>query len=57
MWLGHHSPAFTLATYVHSLPDHRPDASFLGTLTRSGVAEASQSSGQPVHEPQQIAVF
>lgn len=21
MWLGHHSAAFTLATYVHLLPD------------------------------------
>ncbi len=24
MWLGHHSPAFTLATYVHLLPDDLP---------------------------------
>ena len=23
-WLGHHSPAFTLATYVHLLPDDLP---------------------------------
>jgi hypothetical protein len=23
--LGHHSPAFTLATYVHLLPDDLPD--------------------------------
>jgi len=33
MWLGHHSPAFTLATYVHLLPDDLPDASFLDSLT------------------------
>src|SRR5262245_61963185 len=33
MWLGHHSPAFTLATYVHLLPDDLPDASFLDGLT------------------------
>jgi integrase len=33
MWLGHHSPAFTLATYVHLLPDDLPDASFLDALT------------------------
>jgi integrase len=26
MWLGHHSPAFTLATYVHLIPDDLPDA-------------------------------
>lgn len=25
MWLGHHSPAFTLSTYVHLLPDDLPD--------------------------------
>ena len=29
MWLGHHSPAFTLATYVHLLPDDLPDPDFL----------------------------
>jgi integrase len=34
MWLGHHSPAFTLATYVHLLPDDLPDPSFLEVLTR-----------------------
>lgn len=36
MWLGHHSPAFTLATYVHLLPDDLPDVSFLDNLMRSG---------------------
>jgi integrase len=33
MWLGHHSPAFTLWTYVHLLPDDLPDPSFLDNLT------------------------
>ena len=33
MWLGHHSPAFTLATYVHLLPDDLPDPNFLDVLT------------------------
>jgi hypothetical protein len=33
MWLGHHSPAFTLATYVHLLPDDLPDPGFLDSLT------------------------
>jgi integrase len=28
VWLGHHSPAFTLATYVHLLPDDAADAAF-----------------------------
>jgi len=29
VWLGHHSPAFTLATYVHLMPDDLPDAALL----------------------------
>ena len=29
LWLGHHSPAFTLATYVHLLPDDLPEVGFL----------------------------
>jgi integrase len=33
MWLGHHSPAFTLAVYVHLLADDLPDPDFLDTLT------------------------
>ncbi|HET7572130.1 MAG TPA: tyrosine-type recombinase/integrase [Gaiellaceae bacterium] len=33
VWLGHHSPAFTLATYVHLLPDDLPAAGFLDALT------------------------
>ena len=35
MWLGHHSPAFTLATYVHLLPDDLPGAAFLDEVTRT----------------------
>ena len=33
--LGHHSPAFTLATYVHLIPDDLPDASFFDAPTTS----------------------
>jgi integrase len=33
IWLGHHSPAFTLATYVHLIADDLPDATFLDTIT------------------------
>lgn len=33
-WLGHHSPAFTLSTYVHLLADDLPDPAFLDDLTR-----------------------
>jgi integrase len=34
--LGHHSPAFTLATYVHLLPGDLPDPAFLDALTVGG---------------------
>lgn len=34
MWLGHHSPAFTLATYVHLLPDDLPSPEFLDEVTQ-----------------------
>jgi integrase len=33
VWLGHHSPGFTLATYVHLIADDLPDASFLDGIT------------------------
>jgi hypothetical protein len=33
VWLGHHSPAFTLAAYVHLLPDDLPDPGFLDAVT------------------------
>jgi len=49
VWLGHHSPAFTLATYVHLLPDDAPDPAFLETLlTRrpgEGVDQVDSASG------------
>lgn len=32
-WLGHHSPAFTLAVYVHLLPDDLPTVDFLDDMT------------------------
>ena len=31
MLLGHHSPAFTLATYVHLMPDDLPEPTFVDT--------------------------
>src|SRR5947207_15589365 len=34
MWLGHHSPSFTLATYVHLLPEDLADPDFLDSVTR-----------------------
>jgi integrase len=44
MWLGHHSPAFTLATYVHLLPDDLPDPAFLDRITSGETAPASRAS-------------
>jgi len=45
MWLGHHSPAFTLATYVHLIPDDLPDPSFLDALTaQSGNTMATRAA-------------
>jgi integrase len=43
MWLGHHSPAFTLATYVHLLPDDLPDPSFLDLLTGGAAGVRSRA--------------
>lgn len=40
MWLGHHSPAFTLATYVHLLPDDLSEAPELDLFTH-GSTEGS----------------
>ncbi len=40
----HHSPAFTLATYVHLLPDDLPDPGFLDSLTCTDAAEQSPGS-------------
>jgi integrase len=51
-WLGHHSPAFTLATYIHLLSDDvaapldldaeiRPGASGSDTATRDSILEAA----------------
>lgn len=34
-WLGHHSPAFTLAVYVHLLPEDAADPAFLDSVTAS----------------------
>jgi integrase len=40
VWLGHHSPAFTLATYVHLLADDLPDADLFDIgIVRAGNRE------------------
>jgi integrase len=35
-FLGHHSPSFTLATYIHLLPEDLPEPTFLDDLVAEG---------------------
>ncbi len=53
LWLGHHSPAFTLAAYVHLLPDDLPESPFGGgggNQVGTRPAETSRNA-----EPVQVA--
>ncbi len=43
-WLGHHSPSFTLATYVHLLPDDLPSPDFFDALMPKGGDEQGQAA-------------
>lgn len=43
-FLGHHSPAFTLAVYVHLLPDDLPDTEFLDVFAPAVAVPATGSS-------------
>jgi integrase len=53
VWLGHHSPAFTLATYVHLIPDDLPNPDFLDTLTtQSGNKTATRATENTRETPQ-----
>jgi integrase len=49
VWLGHHSPAFTLATYVHLMPGDAPEAAFLDAVlpVRATAVPASIQSRLP----------
>jgi integrase len=51
MWLGHHSPAFTLATYVHLLADDLPDPGFLDAVTggNTWTTQATESDPTAMH--------
>lgn len=53
MWLGHHSPAFTLAVYVHLLTDDLPDPEFLDRLTREN--DQNDVEGPAVNTAQVVA--
>ena len=49
VWLGHHSPAFTLATYVHLLADDLTAPDFLDALTvgNAGATQATETGRNP----------
>jgi hypothetical protein len=54
MWLGHHSPAFTLETYVHLLPDDLPEPTFLDVTTQRKTVDPAENwpkNGQRPMEP------
>lgn len=64
MWLGHHSPAFTLSVYVHLLADDLPDAHFLDGLTggnaggNNGATDSTEDGrGSDASEALDSAVF
>ena len=40
VWLGHHSPAFTLATYVHVIADDLPEPDFFDQVAPVAAPEA-----------------
>jgi integrase len=56
VWLGHHSPAFTMATYVHVLPDELAAPAFLDALTAprgdtewdTGATETGRNEAVPI---------
>ncbi len=45
--LGHHSPAFTLATYVHLIPEDLPEPEFPDVLAQPAAAagEGKENTG------------
>jgi integrase len=48
LWLGHHSPAFTLATYVHLLPDDLPNPDFLDNIANEAPRATSEVEQQTI---------
>lgn len=62
VWLGHHSPAFTMATYVHLLSDDLPDSPFdaqggnaVGTQPTETGGEALEPEAAETAQTSQIA--
>jgi hypothetical protein len=46
--LGHHSPAFTLATYVHLIPDDLPEPRFPASVAAAGRSRESDAPSPAV---------
>jgi integrase len=51
LWLGHHSPAFTLATYVHLLPDDLPSVAFLDAVVSAQPSPSRSNSASRPESP------
>ena len=49
LWLGHHSPAFTLAVYVHLTVDDLPDPRFLDALINPGAHQPPHLDSPTCH--------
>jgi integrase len=46
VWLGHHSPAFTMATYVHLLSDDLPESPFAVEGGNAVGAQLTETHGE-----------
>jgi integrase len=56
-WLGHHSAAFTLATYVHLLPDDLAEPpQVLAELPLQGVSGGVSKTRRDVPKPQEAVI-
>ena len=56
-WLGHHSPAFTLAVYVHLLPEDAPDPTFFDQITIQTSASQTVALEEELPHPADIEAF
>jgi Phage integrase family len=51
IWLGHHSPAFTLSTYVHLLSDDLPPSPFQAPGGHKRDTRAPEKAGESTDLP------
>ncbi len=57
MWLGHHSPAFTLATYVHLMEEDLPEPPDLAAGALAGCDHLCDHSATTTHRNEPRAVM